>query len=86
MKTKLKNKKMCQNHESGYIMPRVYERASKGSKGPRVLVKCGCCDEKVEIYYDDETLEINGVLATIGDWEKILLPLLNIDADFNEED
>ena len=81
MKTKLKNKKMYQTNEAGYYIPRVYERASKGSKGPRVLVKCGCCDEKVEIYHDEESLEINGVLASIEDWEKILLPLLNIQDD-----
>jgi hypothetical protein len=45
---------------------------------PRYLLKCGCCDEKLEIYYDDEGLEINGVNGSIEDWREILLPLLRI--------
>jgi len=45
---------------------------------PRYLLKCGCCEEKLEIYYDDEGLEINGVNGSIDDWREILLPLLNI--------
>jgi hypothetical protein len=44
---------------------------------PRYLIKCGCCDEQVEIYYDAQTLEINGVMASIENWREVLLPLLN---------
>jgi hypothetical protein len=44
-------------------------------------LKCGCCDEKVEIYYGDEGLEINGVNGSIEDWREILLPLLQIEQD-----
>ena len=29
-------------------------------------------DEKVEIYYDDETLEINGVMGSLENWREIL--------------
>ena len=43
------------------------------------LLKCGCCDEKLEIYYDEEGLEINGVNGSIEDWREILLPLLRIE-------
>jgi hypothetical protein len=50
---------------------------------PRYLLKCGCCDEKVEIYYDDEGLEINGVNGSIDDWREILLPLLRIEKKGN---
>ena len=62
----------------GYPQIRVYHKKSSGKKMPRYLVKCGCCDEKVEIYYDDEGLEINGVNGSIDDWREILLPLLRI--------
>ncbi|GEM_PF-3361651 len=51
---------------------------------PSIRVKCGCCNEVVEIYHTDdrngdpnlETLEINGVSGTIDQWRQILLPLL----------
>ena len=46
---------------------------------PRYLLKCGCCDEKLEIYYDNEGLEINGVNGSIEDWREILLQLLQIE-------
>ena len=49
-----------------------------GKKMPRYLLKCGCCDEKLEIYYDTEGLEINGVNGSIEDWREILFPLLKI--------
>lgn len=45
---------------------------------PRYLLKCGCCNERLEIYYDDEGLEINGVNGSIDDWREILIPLLRI--------
>ncbi|HHT9138449.1 MAG TPA: hypothetical protein ACFYEK_14555 [Candidatus Wunengus sp. YC60] len=45
---------------------------------PRYLLKCGCCDEKLEIYYD-EGLEINGVNGSIEDWREIFLPLLRFE-------
>jgi hypothetical protein len=51
--------------------------------GPRVRVKCGCCNEAVDICHDDElrgvevnTLEINGVNGTIAQWRKVFAPLL----------
>ncbi len=56
---------------------RVYHRAASGKKSPRYLVKCGCCDESVEIYYDHDALEINGVNGSLANWREILLPLLN---------
>jgi len=62
----------------GYPQIRVYHRKGSGKKMPRYLLKCGCCEEKLEIYYDDEGLEINGVNGSIDDWREILLPLLNI--------
>lgn len=62
----------------GYPQIRVYHKKSSGKKMPRYLLKCGCCDQKLEIYYDPEGLEINGVKGSIEDWREILLPLLRI--------
>ena len=30
---------------------RVFHRKGTGKKSPRYLLKCGCCDEKLKIYY-----------------------------------
>jgi len=61
---------------------RVFHRAGRkrgtGRILPRYLLKCGCCDRKVEIYYGDEELEINGVNGSLENWRDILLPLLQI--------
>lgn len=62
----------------GYPQIRVSHKKGLGKKMPRYLLKCGCCDEKLEIYYDDEGLEINGVNGSIDDWREIFLPLLRI--------
>lgn len=78
MKVKIKNKKKGLTDKTGNFIPRVYHKTSRGKFDPRYLIKCGCCDESVEIYYSDNSLEINGVNASIEQWEKILLPLLNI--------
>ena len=55
---------------------RVFHRNRAGKRDPRYLIKCGCCNEKVEIYYEGGTLEINGVMGSPEDWGEILLPLL----------
>jgi hypothetical protein len=81
MKLKLNNKKTGVSEERGGFLPRVYHKASKGKYDPRYLIKCGCCDKSVEIYYGDDSLEINGVMASVESWKKILLPLLNINDD-----
>ena len=55
---------------------RVFHRAGKGKRMPRYLLKCGCCENKLEVYYDPEGLEIGGVNGAIDDWREILVPLL----------
>jgi adenine specific DNA methylase Mod len=55
---------------------RIYQKKGSGTKAPRYLLKCGCCSEKLEIYYDDYGLEINGVNGSLENWREILLPLL----------
>jgi len=44
----------------------------------RYLIKCSCCNEKVEIYYGDGTVEINGVMGSAEDWGEILSPLFGV--------
>lgn len=62
----------------GYPVPRVYRRKAQGKRSARLLIKCGDCDQKFEIYYgpEGEDLEIAGVLASVENWREILLPLL----------
>ena len=79
MKPLKRNNKLYFVRPEGYPQIRVYHRKGVGKKMPRYLLKCGCCEEKVEIYYDEEGLEINGVNGSIEDWREILLPLLRIE-------
>lgn len=71
----------------GGFQPRVYHRKERRRgrriESPHVLVKCGCCDERLEISYDETSLwlEINGVDASVEDWRKTLLPLLGFGRD-----
>ena len=57
---------------------RLYHKKGYGKRSPRYLLKCGCCDERLEIYYDEDGIEINGVNGSIEDWREILLPLLRV--------
>jgi hypothetical protein len=57
---------------------RLRHRKRKGKKCASYALRCGCCDEKLEIYYAEDGLEINGVNGAIEDWREILLPLLLI--------
>ena len=71
--------KVAQIRHDGAFQMRVYHRKQKSKRSPRYLLKCGCCDESVEIDYGNGTLEINGVLGSLDDWRSILLPLLEIE-------
>lgn len=70
---------MLQQRPEGTYALRIFHRKAQETKCPRYLVKCGCCDEKVEIYYDSDELEINGVNGSIADWSALLLTLLSSD-------
>lgn len=68
MKFNLNNKKFGE--------PRLYWRKEKGKKCPSVLIKCECCNQKVEIYYENgnhegKYLEINGVNAEYQFWKEL---------------
>ena len=75
---KARNTKLAQRRPDGGFAIRDFHRKAQGKKSPRLLLKCGCCDEQVEIYYDDDSLEINGVNGTIENWREILMPLLRV--------
>lgn len=58
---------------------RVYHKKGKGKRTPRFLVKCACgCDNKIEIHYDKDGLEIGGVNGSVDDWEEFFFPLINL--------
>ena len=71
-----RSNRIAQNRPEGIWQLRVFHRKRVGKLDPRYLIKCGCCNEKVEIYYGGGTLQINGVLGSAEDWGEILLPLL----------
>jgi hypothetical protein len=60
------------------VSHRAERKRGEGHISPRYLLRCGCCDGAVQIYYDKEALEINGVHGSIENWREILLPLLGI--------
>lgn len=62
-----------------YPQIRVYHKAASGKRAPRYLLKCGDCEETVEVHYGEDGLEIGGVHGSIEDWREILLPLLLIE-------
>lgn len=70
------NRKMNRSDGQGGARLRVFHRKAKGTKSPRLLVKCGDCQHAVEIYYDSDGIEINGVNASLDEWRAILSPLL----------
>jgi hypothetical protein len=60
------------------VSHRAQRKLRQGYISPRYLLRCGCCDRSLEIYYDADGLEINGVNGSIENWREILLPLLGM--------
>jgi hypothetical protein len=58
---------------------RVRHRRGGGVRSPSYVLRCGCCSQKLEIFYSDDGLEMGGVNGAIEDWWEILLPLLRIE-------
>ena len=74
------NRKLLQKRADGYSALRVYHRKGVGKRSPRLLIKCGDCDNALEIYHDPkhaEDIEIGGVLGSVENWREILLPILS---------
>jgi hypothetical protein len=72
-----RHRKFYDTSRYGQPQIRIYHRKGIRKKGPRYLLKCGCCDQKIEIYYGDDVLEIGGVNGSTENWRDILLPLLS---------
>jgi hypothetical protein len=63
-------------HRFGQPQIRIYHKKGKEQRMPRYLLKFGCCDNRLELHYSDDGLEIGGVNGAIEDWREILTPLL----------
>ena len=78
MKVLKRKNRIYDTRRFGQPQIRVYHRRGTGKRCSRYLLKCGCCEQKLEIHYGEDGLEINGVNGAIEDWREILLPLLGI--------
>lgn len=78
MKTLKRSNRFYDTSRFGQPEIRIHHKKGQGKKTPRYLLRCGCCDERLQIHYADDGLEIGGVNGTIDDWREILLPLLLI--------
>lgn len=86
----MKNKRnpILENKKLGYktktlssldtSIPRCWWRKAKNKMSARVLIKCGDCPNKLEIYYDkikvkniNDQVEINGVFADKKWWKEL---------------
>jgi len=72
------NRKLASKRPDGYNDIRVFHRGRTGRKDPRFLLKCGCCENKFEVYYGGDSLEIAGVMGSVENWRELLFPLLNM--------
>jgi hypothetical protein len=72
------NRLLAQTRADGYFAIRTFHRKRKGTKDPRFLFKCGCCTRDLEVYYGEDSLEINGVMGSVDNWRKLLMPLLEM--------
>ena len=72
------NRKFAVTRSDGYNAVRVFHRSRVRKRDPRFLLKCGCCENRFEIYYGGDSLEIGGVMGSVENWRELLLPLLNM--------
>lgn len=78
MKILKRSNRLYDTSRFGQPQIRVYHRKGSGKRCPRYTLRCSDCDQKLEIYYSEDGLEIGGVNGAIEDWREILLPLLRI--------
>ena len=71
------NRKMAQSDGQGGWRLRVWRRKGRGVRSPRLLIKCGDCDAALAIYYGGDSMEIGGVHASLEEWQRIFVPLLD---------
>ncbi len=58
----------------GHPQVRIYPRKGTGKKCSRYLLKCGCCGQKLEIYYAEDGLEIGGSMEPLRIDGKFFFP------------
>ena len=63
------NKKLYQPEGKFHSNKLRVWKFTKPSQG--VTVKCGCCNETVKIFYDEDSWEINGVHASVEEWKRL---------------
>ena len=79
---------LIQHRKGGEENPlKVSMQKGNKKKADRVLIRCGCCPQALEIslfgidienLIHEGSLEINGVMGTIDQWKQVLLPLLGM--------
>ncbi len=79
MRTLKRSNRFYDTTRFGQSEIRVRHRKGAGKRTPCYALRCGCCDQKLEIYYAEDGLEIGGVNGAIEDWKEILLPLLLVE-------
>ena len=75
MKIPIRSNRVYDTARFGQPEIRLRHRPAKGKKSPSYVLRCGCCDQRLEIHYADDGLEIGGVNGALEDWREILLPL-----------
>jgi len=79
MKVLKRSNRFYDTKRFGQPLIRLRHREGRGVKSPSYVLRCGCCDEQLEIFYAEDGLEIGGVNGALEDWREILLPLLLIE-------
>jgi len=80
MKVLKRSNRFYDTKRFGQPQIRLRQRTGRGVKSPSYVLRCGCCDQKLEIFYSEDGLEVGGVNGALEDWREILLPLLLIEA------
>jgi hypothetical protein len=78
MKALKRSNRFYHTRRFGQPQIRLRHRKGIGVKSPSFVLRCGCCDKKLEIFYSDDGLEIGGINGALEDWREILLPMLLI--------
>lgn len=71
-----RNQKTFQRDPEGYYRLRIWKKAATPRMSERLRVKCGCCDKTLDIYHGGGSIEMGGVHASVAEWRRLLLPLL----------
>jgi len=79
MKVLKRSHRFYDTRRFGQPQIRLRHRKAIGLKSPSYVLRCGCCDQELAIFYADDGLEIGGVNGTLEDWREILLPVLLIE-------